>query len=226
MHKSLQNWRSLTISKGGCLTLAQSVLNSIPIYYFSIIKAPKSVISSMEKIMRDFIRNGGKYRPVGNLVKWSSAALPHQRGGLGGGSLSLRNKGLLMKWLWRFAVERNCLWRRVIASIYGVEANGWFSTFSGGFSIGRPWVDIQGTRSTFSEHIFYKVSLGESVRFWEDTWIDSFPLSTSFPELYGISNKKGKKIRDCWLSEAGTWDLGMRRNLFEREVDSWAVLTQ
>lgn len=49
--------------------LAQVVLNSISIYYFSILKAPKSVTSSMEKLMREFIWNGGKHMPIGNQVK-------------------------------------------------------------------------------------------------------------------------------------------------------------
>lgn len=55
MHKRLQKWKSLLISKGGRLTPAQSVLNSIPIYFMSILKAPMTVVNSMEKLMRDFI---------------------------------------------------------------------------------------------------------------------------------------------------------------------------
>lgn len=54
-HKCLKKWRSLLLSKGGRLTLAQSVLDSIPLYYFSILKAPVVVIKIMEKLIRDFI---------------------------------------------------------------------------------------------------------------------------------------------------------------------------
>lgn len=67
------------------------------------------------------IWNGGNHRPIGNLVKWSWTALPIQQGGLGVGSLDKRNTALLMKWLWRFATEKNSLWRKVIAAIYGEE---------------------------------------------------------------------------------------------------------
>lgn len=40
-------------------------------------------------------------------MKWQWAALPHEKGGLGIGSLAKRNKALLIKWLWRFALERD-----------------------------------------------------------------------------------------------------------------------
>lgn len=62
----------------------------------------------MEKIIRDFVWSGGSYKPGNNLVKWEWTALPTYNGGL-----------------WRFTQEKDVLWRRVIASIYGVEALGW-----------------------------------------------------------------------------------------------------
>lgn len=34
------------------------------------------------------------------------------------------NKALLSKWLWRFGVEEDSLWRRVIALKYGVQIDG------------------------------------------------------------------------------------------------------
>ncbi|RVX07693.1 hypothetical protein CK203_021947 [Vitis vinifera] len=37
----------------------------------------------------------------------------------------MRNIALLGKWLWRFPRERNGLWHKVIASIYGTHPNGW-----------------------------------------------------------------------------------------------------
>lgn len=67
MHNRLQKWKSLVLSKGGKLTLAQSVLNSIPIYYFSILKATEVVIKSMEKLTRNFIWIGRAHKPMGNL---------------------------------------------------------------------------------------------------------------------------------------------------------------
>lgn len=37
--RKLDNWRKFPISKGGRVTLVQSVLNSLPLYHFSLLKA-------------------------------------------------------------------------------------------------------------------------------------------------------------------------------------------
>ena len=57
--KRLDGWKKAFLSSGGRLTLIHFVLDSIPIYYLSLFKSPISVINSMEKIMRDFLWDGG-----------------------------------------------------------------------------------------------------------------------------------------------------------------------
>lgn len=109
--------------------------------------------------------------------------------------------------LWCFAVEKNSLWRKIIAAIYGEDTHGWSTLPSGESSRGRPWMDIQHTNSFFANLVYFKVSKGENVKFWEDTWLDDSPLSITFPSFYGLSFKKGMSIADCWVSEAATWDL-------------------
>lgn len=71
----LDVWRHFLLSKGGRVTLVQSILNSIPIYHFSLLKAPKTVIMKLEKIIRDFVWSGGSYKPGGNLIKWEWTTL-------------------------------------------------------------------------------------------------------------------------------------------------------
>ncbi|KAL5566826.1 hypothetical protein UlMin_029990 [Ulmus minor] len=49
--KRLDGWKKAFLSKGGRLTLIQSVLSSIPIYYMSLFKMPRVVAASLEKMM-------------------------------------------------------------------------------------------------------------------------------------------------------------------------------
>ena len=57
--KRLDGWKKAFLSRGGRLTLIHSVLSSLLIYYLSLFKASSSVINSLEKIMRDFLWEGG-----------------------------------------------------------------------------------------------------------------------------------------------------------------------
>ena len=46
-------------------------------------------------------------------------------GGLGIWRLRRFNFALLGKWLWRYGIERNSLWRKVIEAKYGDKRGGW-----------------------------------------------------------------------------------------------------
>ncbi|PWA56168.1 hypothetical protein CTI12_AA356130 [Artemisia annua] len=54
-------------------------------------------------------------------VKLNSILLDRNMGGLRVGSLLAKNLGLFGKWKWRFLVDKDTLWRRVIREFYGVE---------------------------------------------------------------------------------------------------------
>lgn len=61
------------------------------------------------------------------MVNWKIVTTPKCWGELGIRDLRVFNKGLLgsWKWLWKFSVEENALWREVIAEKYGVPEGGW-----------------------------------------------------------------------------------------------------
>jgi hypothetical protein len=58
MLSKLQNWKYRYLSLGARVTLLNSVLNSIPIYYLSIDKIPKAVLKRMISIQRSFLWGG------------------------------------------------------------------------------------------------------------------------------------------------------------------------
>lgn len=171
MKARIDKWINLPLYKGGRLILAQVVLNSLPVYYFSILKAPNAVIVAMEKLIRDFIWRGGTQKKGSR--KWTS--LPQQRGGLDVGSLKQRNKALLLKWIWRFSHEDSGLWHKVIAAIYGLKAHGWSTRTAKDTARARPWLIFDKNRQGFMNFVTFKASNGGRMRFWEDVWIDASP---------------------------------------------------
>ena len=48
-----------------------------------------------------------------------------EKGGLGIRRIALFNKVLLGKWLWRFAFDKDKLWKKVIMDKFGQEGLGW-----------------------------------------------------------------------------------------------------
>ena len=103
--KRLDRWKRAFLSRGGRLTLIRSVLSSLPKYYLSLFKLPQGIADTLEKLMRDFLW-GGDNDSSCHLVRWEEVIKPKHKGGLEIGNLILRNKSLLVKWLWRFTRER------------------------------------------------------------------------------------------------------------------------
>ena len=141
--KRLASWKIQYISKGGRATLIHSTLSSLPIYYLSLFWMPQKVCARLEKIQRQFLWGGSDQDRKISLVRWTTVCMDKRKGGIGIKSFSKMNKALLRKWSWRFANERNSLWRKVICSKLGKSCSGWHtSDIKGGYGSSL-WKDIR-----------------------------------------------------------------------------------
>ena len=77
------------------MTLIQAVLESIPIYYLSLFKAPISVCNNNDKLLRDFLWRGYGENHGFHLVNWNIVSKSKEYGGLGIGNIAKRNEALL-----------------------------------------------------------------------------------------------------------------------------------
>ena len=110
---------------------------------------PWKVSARLEKIQRDFLWGGGALDKMPHLVNWKICCADKKEDGLGIRNLVALNKALLRKWSWRFAKEREPLWKQVIIDKFGLERGGWcLRVGRGGFGVGvwkairREWEDI------------------------------------------------------------------------------------
>lgn len=108
-----------TLSIGGRLTLLKSVLGSLGVYYFPLFKAPSKSIKKLEAFRRNFFWGGSLEERKIAWVAWDKVLGPFKSGGLGIGSLKASNKAMLAKWWWRFRVETDALWCKIVKSIHG-----------------------------------------------------------------------------------------------------------
>lgn len=72
VNKKLSHWKRFYISLGGRITLFNSALANIPIYYISLFKMPVKVMKVLEKSQRDFLWEGGREKKS-HLIKWEVA---------------------------------------------------------------------------------------------------------------------------------------------------------
>ncbi|MCI07485.1 LINE-1 reverse transcriptase like, partial [Trifolium medium] len=110
MFKKLSSWSSRQLSYGGRITLINSVLASLPLYFFSFYKAPHCILKQLVRIQRNFLWGGGVEDKKLCWVKWDQICLPKEQGGLGVKNLELFNLALLSKWKWRFLADGDAVW--------------------------------------------------------------------------------------------------------------------
>ncbi|GJU52410.1 hypothetical protein Tco_1226124 [Tanacetum coccineum] len=107
-----------TLSIGGRFTLLKSVLGSMPIYHMSIFKVPMRVLQRLESIRSHFFNGNDLHGKKMSWVKWEKVLASKENGGLGVSRLYALNRGLLLKWVWKFITQSTSLWARVIKALH------------------------------------------------------------------------------------------------------------
>jgi hypothetical protein len=126
IEKKINNWTFRWLSLGGRLTLATSVLQSIPVFWLSLAKAPKSILHRIQLLISRFIWKGGKKTSGYHLANWQSLAKPKEAGGWGIKHLEWFALALAAKTCWRGLFGNN-LWNKVITRKYlkGNDPTSW-----------------------------------------------------------------------------------------------------
>ena len=218
--KRLASWKSQYISKAGRLTLIQSTLSSLPIYCLSLFRMPASICSRLEKIQREFLWSGGSLAKKTHLVNWKTVCSEKKKGGLGLRRFSILNKALMRKWCWRFANERESLWRKVIRSKFGEDYGGWSSgDIKGGFGVGL-WKEIRKEWTHLFQNTYLDLGNGSRISFWKDAWCGEEALSLTFPYLFRLTAQKNARVADLWNWESGE---GGWNPIFLRSFNNWEM---
>ena len=109
----MPRWLSL-----GCrVTLVISVLQAIPVYWFSLFIVPVYVIQHLHKIMFQFLWSRVLNCKKFHLANWSSISHPKQWGGWGIKHLKVFNIALVAKIMW-WALNDSGLWGILLKSKY------------------------------------------------------------------------------------------------------------
>ncbi|RVW87985.1 hypothetical protein CK203_033887 [Vitis vinifera] len=128
-----------------------------------------------------------------HLIKWEAICEDKSKGGLGLRKLVFLNKALLGKWVWRFAIDRDDLWKQVIVAKYGQEGLGWRAKKAYG-------------------------TIGVGV--WKEIWKESNWLAQSFPHLYAMASHRNATVEEMWDQNFGQGGWNLR---FLRDFNDWEM---
>ncbi|KAM0024447.1 putative reverse transcriptase zinc-binding domain-containing protein [Helianthus debilis subsp. tardiflorus] len=147
----LSKWKARHLSFAGRMTLAKSVLGSLPSYFLSLFAAPKCVVQKLEKIRREFI--WGKTNAGHKLrwVRWELIIKNRKLGGMGLGGIQSFNYAMLTKWWWRFKENPNQLWAAVVSAIHRKNGNTESHFFPLKKTITGIWKDIGSVESSMAK---------------------------------------------------------------------------
>ena len=181
---------------------------------------PVSICSKLEKIQREFLWSGGSLAKKTHLVNWKTVCTEKKKGGLGLRRFSILNKALMCKWCWRFANERDSLWRKVICSKFGEDYGGWcFGDINEGFGVGL-WKEIRKEWPQLIQNTYLALGNGRRISFWKDVWCGEEALSLMFPNLFRLTAQKNARVADLW-----DWDCGDGgwNPIFLRSFNDWEM---
>ncbi|PNX92520.1 ribonuclease H, partial [Trifolium pratense] len=153
LNSRLASWKNKFLNKPGRVTLAKSVLNSIPTYYMQISWLPSSICSQIDQLTRNFIWKGNSNNGI-HLVGWQSITQTKKDGGLGVRLARETNTAMLGKLVWDIQQNSNKPWVLMIQDKY-LSNKIFFSTPR---SYGSPiWNSISKAKLALQDGYQYRI---------------------------------------------------------------------
>jgi len=168
-------WTHRSLNMASRLVLIKAVLQSMPLYLFSILAAPKWVLKAIKKLQRNFLWGSSGLNRKWALVKWEKACIPKKAGGIGLRDPEHSNVIMGAKIWWKWLAFPGTLWAKFWTAKYAnnlpLEERIRMTETSKGSSI---WNSALMHRDLIQKHSFWEVKDGGTAQFWTDSW-QQFP---------------------------------------------------
>lgn len=159
------------------------MLSSIPTYYLTAFKAPKSILQTLDRLRRRFLWAGSEVLTGGKCkVNWERVCRPKELGGLGILILSRFARALRLRWLWQEWKAEN-----------------------------KPWVGMEIPCDETDKRLFATATLitlgnGKKAKFWSLAWLNGTSPQDIASEIYRISIRKNRMVHvalqeNCWIHD-------------------------
>ncbi|CAN1123634.1 Putative ribonuclease H protein At1g65750 [Linum perenne] len=203
LDNKLAGWKAENLSLAGRVTLASSVLNSIPSYVMQTAFLPVSLCDQIDRKIRNFIWGSTEGARRIHNVNWQTVCMPKSLGGLGLRSARELNKAFLMKVAWGVFSRPDELWVKVLLTKYMKQSiNGWCLKRRSGHS--ATWRGVLSVWEATLRGLQWSIRDGRRTKFWTDTWLDSGVTLIDFAlNIQGVN--PSASVYDFCLAN-GNWD--------------------
>lgn len=172
--------------------MIKNTLSDLPVYHLLVLTIPAKVAKKLEAIQYRFLWGENKDKRRYHLVKWEEVKCPIELGDLGLGSLLDLNRTLLGKWIWRYWVRKDSLWKKIIKVKWGggsgVDISGkTLENRNHGMGF---WKSIMQQQNSALDFTKWEIGKGNKIRFWQDKLCGNESLMSRFPLIFVIAQKK------------------------------------
>ncbi|GJW67965.1 RNA-directed DNA polymerase, eukaryota, reverse transcriptase zinc-binding domain protein [Tanacetum coccineum] len=220
------NWKNKCLSYAGRLMLVASILESIHVYWASVILLPEGVIKNINKILKDFLWNqndGTKGRPK---VAWKNVCRSKQKGGLGLKDLGVWNRAMIVKHMWHIVTDKESLWVKWVNTEKLNGKNFWEIEEDINDSWG--WRNILKQREDVRSFLVSKMGDGNNTSLWFDNWSCIGPLNKfiNYRAMYDGRLSAHLTVKDWMEQYNGNWpeEWTNRFPNLEDDVDWWKIV--
>lgn len=201
MAKKLNAWNNKLFSDGGREVLIKSVIQAIPTYAMSCFRVPTTIIKEIESMTAKFWWGGSDNIRKLHWKSWKYLTLPKDRGGMGFRDLTLFNKALLAKHVWRMISNPDTPVARVFKTRYFKHMD--IMEASLGSNPSFVWRSLLWGREALRDKLYWKIGKGDKINITRDKWI---------PDLN--SGKVNSNRQNCYnltiqslMNDQGSWDM-------------------
>jgi ribonuclease HI len=178
-------WKGKSLSLAGRATLIRSVITGSFVHSFMIYKWPSSLLSLINRKLRNFLWTGSCEETKLVRVAWDRCCRPYSQGGLGLKDLGLLNDSLLRKFTWKFMTSDgfafSFLRERYLRHLQKPH---------GGYVTSSIWSSLRTNYSSLLKEGIWLIGESSQRDFWRDNW-----LGVPILELLGIPDYLAYPLR-------------------------------
>jgi hypothetical protein len=185
IEKRIGSWSFRWLSLGGRVVLAKAVLQSILVYWLSLVKIPSTSLHRIKQLITNFIWRGSRKSNGFHLASWKKIALPKDCGGWGLQNLEWFSQALAAKSCWR-GLFGGGLWSIVLRKKYlkGIDVPSWIKRNNFNFPTASIiWRNLMTALPIILRWIAWTVGSGNQISLGLDAFIGGNDLCFLSPTL-------------------------------------------